>query len=99
MTITGLKVLFVAGFGPVVANADASRNLYVETLQLPLTANAENPDYFHGERLDGVRHFALWPLKSAAESCFGTSVWPADVQFRRRGSNSMSRMLRRPATC
>ena len=34
--------------------------------------------YLHGE-LDGVCHFALWPLASAAESCFGTSEWPADV--------------------
>ena len=25
------------------------------------------------------RHFALWPLAEAAQSCFGTNVWPADV--------------------
>src|SRR4029450_4590593 len=36
-------------------------------------------DYYHGERLDGVRHFALWPLALAAESCFGTALWPDRV--------------------
>lgn len=74
-----LKVLFVAGFGPIVADPQPSRALYVETLKLPLTARPEDPNYFHGESLDGVRHFALWPLASAAESCFGTATWPADV--------------------
>ena len=30
-------------------------------------------------RLDGSRHFGLWPLALAAHSCFGTDQWPADV--------------------
>ena len=38
-----------------------------------------DPDYYHGEGIQGVRHFALWPLANAAISCFGTPVWPADV--------------------
>ena len=29
--------------------------------------------------MDGVKAFALWPLSQAAESCFGTTTWPADV--------------------
>jgi len=29
--------------------------------------------------LDGVKHFALWPLAQAAESCFGTDQWPGDL--------------------
>ena len=74
-----LKVLFVAGFGPIVTEPRASQALYVDTLKLPLKAEAADPDYFHGESLDGVRHFALWPLRSAAESCFGTQVWPSHV--------------------
>ena len=36
-------------------------------------------DYLHAEGIDGVRHFALWPLASAAESCFGTAEWPDSV--------------------
>ena len=71
--IVGLKVLLVAGFGPVVRDPHASKAFYVDTLQSPLEA-AHDPDYFHSEKLDGVRHFALWPLALAAESCFGTSI-------------------------
>ena len=77
--IAGLKVLFVAGFGPLVRDPHASQAFYVDTLALPLEARPEAPDYFHGEKLDGVRHFALWPLVLAAESCFGTGIWPDDV--------------------
>src|SRR4051812_20626487 len=38
-----------------------------------------DPQYLHGDKLNGVRHFALWPLARAAESCFGTGVWPEHV--------------------
>jgi catechol 2,3-dioxygenase-like lactoylglutathione lyase family enzyme len=77
--IAGLKVLFVAGFGPLVRDPHASKSFYLDTLGLPLEAMPGNPDYFHGEKLDGVRHFALWPLAQAAQSCFGTNVWPGHV--------------------
>jgi hypothetical protein len=77
--IAGLKVLFVAGFGPLVSDPRASTSFYLDTLKLPLEAMPQDPDYLHGEAIDGVRHFALWPLASAAQSCFGTSVWPAAV--------------------
>jgi hypothetical protein len=76
---TGLKVLFVAGFGPIVRDPKVSRALYLETLGLPLEAMPHDPDYLHGEKLEGVRHFALWPLYSAAEAVFGKKEWPADV--------------------
>jgi hypothetical protein len=74
-----LKVLFVAGFGPIVADPHASRALYLDALKLPLKPQDHDPDYLHAETLDGVRHFALWPLSGAAESCFGTTTWPKDV--------------------
>ena len=77
--LSGLKVLFVAGFGPIVREHVDSKRFYVDTLGLPLQAMDNDPTYFHGETLDGVRHFALWPLKAAAESCFGQSTWPSDV--------------------
>ena len=77
--LSELKVVFVAGFGPIVTDPQASQALYVCTLGLPLQSRPEDPDYFHGETLDGVRHFALWPLESAAQSCFGTEIWPHDV--------------------
>jgi catechol 2,3-dioxygenase-like lactoylglutathione lyase family enzyme len=74
----GLKVLFVAGFGPVPRDPGESRKLYVDTLGLPLEQMPGNPDYWHGEKLAGVKHFAAWPLAQAAQSCFGADVWPAD---------------------
>lgn len=36
-------------------------------------------DYYHTGALEGVKHFALWPLSQAAESCFGTAEWPTDL--------------------
>ena len=76
--ISGLKVVFVAGFGPLVKDPAASNAFYVDALGLPLEQQAGG-GYYHGEKLDGVRHFALWPLSEAAQSCFGADTWPADV--------------------
>ena len=76
--ISGLKVVFVAGFGPLVKDAAASNAFYVDALGLPLEQQAGG-GYYHGEKLDGVRHFALWPLSEAAQSCFGTDAWPPNV--------------------
>ena len=78
---TGLDVLFIAGFGPVPNNVEASKTLYQGALGLPLKGMEGNEDYLvveHGA-LEGAKHFALWPLHQAAESCFGTPHWPADI--------------------
>ena len=72
-----MKVLFVAGFGPVICDQGAGTALYLDALGLPLDA-ADN-GYFHTERLPGVKHFALWPLSQAAQSCFNSDTWPEDV--------------------
>ncbi|MDQ0462461.1 catechol 2,3-dioxygenase-like lactoylglutathione lyase family enzyme [Caulobacter ginsengisoli] len=77
--IAGVNVAFVAGFGPLVKDPKASKAFYLEALGLPLEEMADNPDYCHSEKLDGVRHFALWPLAQAAQSCFGLDAWPADT--------------------
>lgn len=76
-----IGVLFVAGFGPVTTNAEGSRALYVEALGLPLKPYGDNKDYLSTEDgdLKGCRHFALWPLAQAAQSCFGRDDWPADL--------------------
>ncbi len=76
--ISGLKVLFVAGFGPVVKDPAASNAFYMDALGLPLEKQA-GAGYYHAEKLDGVRHFALWPLSQAAQSCFGVDAWPPNV--------------------
>jgi hypothetical protein len=46
-------------------------------LGLPFKEEADG--YLHTGELDGVKHFALWPLAQAAESCFGTDQWPGDL--------------------
>ena len=72
-----MKVMFVAGFGPIVRDREESRRLYADDLGVNL--NAEADGYLHTEALEGVKAFALWPLSQAAESCFGVSEWPERV--------------------
>ena len=74
-----MKVLFVAGFGPVTKEPKKSKSFYVDTLELPMEQRPDNPDYYHTEKLAGVRHFAAWPLNEAAQSCFGRPDWPVGV--------------------
>ncbi len=31
------------------------------------------------ESIEGDKHFALWRLEDAADACFGTKAWPADL--------------------
>lgn len=71
-----MNVLFIAGFGPVVPDMGAAQAFYADALGLPLEGDA---DYLHTSKVDGARHFALWPLSEAARSCFGAERWPADV--------------------
>ncbi len=71
-----MKVLFVAGFGPIAADVKASRSLYQDAFALPFE---EDGDYLHTQAVEGVKHLAVWPLSQAAESCFGTAEWPADL--------------------
>ena len=73
-----IDVLFVAGFGPIVRDPVASRKFYSEALGLPFKEDANG--YLHTGSLKGVKHFALWPLAQAAESCFGTDQWPGNLQ-------------------
>ena len=72
-----MKVLFVAGFGPIAADVESSRRLYEDALGIGF--KVEEGDYRHTEELSGVNAFAVWPLAQAAESCFGVEAWPADV--------------------
>ncbi|REG48543.1 hypothetical protein B0G80_4783 [Paraburkholderia sp. BL6669N2] len=72
--IGNIKILFVAGFGPIVRDADASRELYCESRGIPF--KEESGGYLHTEGLDGAKSFALWPLSQAAQSCFGKEAWP-----------------------
>jgi len=72
-----IKILFIAGFGPIVRDAAASRALYAG--ELGIAFNEEAGGYLHTEALDGAKTFALWPLAQAAQSCFGRDSWPEDI--------------------
>jgi hypothetical protein len=72
-----VKVLFVAGFGPIIREAVASRQLYGEALGIRFKQEAGG--YLHTEALEGVKTFALWPLSQAAQSCFGKDSWPGEI--------------------
>jgi len=76
-TAANVKVLFIAGFGPIVRDTGASRTLYRDLAGIPFTE--ETDGYLHTEAVAGANSFALWPLSQAAQSCFGTDSWPADV--------------------
>ena len=71
-----MNVLFVAGFGPIVQEMDTAQAFYGGALGLPLEGDAT---YLHTAAVDGVKHFALWPLAAAAQSCFGVDAWPNDI--------------------
>jgi catechol 2,3-dioxygenase-like lactoylglutathione lyase family enzyme len=71
-----MEILFVASVAPIAADPPTSQKLYVDALGLPLTGD---DGYVHSEAVDGVKHFGVWPLSQAAQACFGTSEWPADV--------------------
>jgi catechol 2,3-dioxygenase-like lactoylglutathione lyase family enzyme len=78
--LAGVNVLFVSGFGPLVKNPDISRRFYADAIGLPLEPHAAGvAGYYHTEKLQGVKHFALWPLADAAKSCFGKNVWPENL--------------------
>jgi catechol 2,3-dioxygenase-like lactoylglutathione lyase family enzyme len=72
-----MKIAFVAGFGPIVRDLPASPAFSRDALGIAVEEGA--PDYLTTENLGGVRAFAMWPLAHAAESCFGTDAWPAEL--------------------
>jgi catechol 2,3-dioxygenase-like lactoylglutathione lyase family enzyme len=76
-TPKNIDVPFVAGFGPIVRDPAESRKFYCETLGLAFKEDTDG--YLHTGGLEGVKHFALWPLPLAAKSCFGTDEWPGNV--------------------
>ena len=72
-----IRILFIAGFGPIVRDADDSCKLYGRALGISF--QEEKGGYLHTEALNGAKSFALWPLSQAAESCFGSSLWPDNL--------------------
>ena len=72
-----MDIAFISSVSVIAPDPPRSRNLYVTTLGLPLR-QSEGSEYYLSEEITGSKHFGVWPLSEAAESCFGTSAWPED---------------------
>jgi catechol 2,3-dioxygenase-like lactoylglutathione lyase family enzyme len=71
-----VDVQFIASVSVIAPDPATSRHLYLEALGLPL--ERLDGEYFASERIDGSKHFGVWPLAEAARACFGTDAWPPD---------------------
>ena len=75
-----IKILFIAGFDPIVSEPAESRKLYSDVLDISFKKKKEKTtDYFHTETLQNAKTFALWPLSQTAYACFGKDSWPEDI--------------------
>ncbi len=72
-----MNVLFIAGFAPITADPASSVQFYKGAIGLPL--EAVSGDYQASDSIGGCKHFGVWPLADAAQSCFGTSTWPDHI--------------------
>jgi catechol 2,3-dioxygenase-like lactoylglutathione lyase family enzyme len=72
-----MEVQFVTSIAPIVRDRDAAQAFYEGALGLSFEGGAG--DYRYTHRLEGTKHFGLWPLAEAAAACFGTPDWPDDV--------------------
>src|SRR5260221_11458227 len=72
-----MNIRFVSSFSPIVRDVKATHALYRDALGVAF--EGEVGDYVFTEKLDGVKHLGLWPLTEAAQACFGTDEWPADL--------------------
>lgn len=72
-----MKVVFIASIATIARDPVESRKLFIDALGLPLEAQPGD-DYFHSEKIDGSKHFGVWPLRDAAQACFGSPEWPND---------------------
>jgi hypothetical protein len=73
----GTKVLFIAGFGPIDRDVAKSRALYRDSLGIAFKEEAGG--YLYTGALQGAKHFAVWPLSQAAQSCFSSDAWPDNI--------------------
>ncbi len=72
-----MKIEFLSTIAVITPDPAASRELYIDALRLPLASDTGG-EYVHSERIDGCKHFGIWPLSQAAEACFGTTEWPKE---------------------
>jgi len=73
-----MDIRFVAGFAAITSDPARAKLLFRDTLGLPLHPPASEPesDYISSDDVPGAKHFGVWPLSEAAQSCFGNETWP-----------------------
>ncbi len=72
-----MDVQFVASVAPIVRDAEAARAFYGDALGLSFEGG--DGTYVFTQKLDGTKHFGLWPLSEAAVACFGTAEWRSEI--------------------
>jgi catechol 2,3-dioxygenase-like lactoylglutathione lyase family enzyme len=72
-----VDIQFIASVNMIAPDPAESQKLYIDALGLPLVSR-EGHEYAHSEAIEGSTHFGVWPLRQAAEACFGTPEWRSD---------------------
>lgn len=72
-----MEVQFLTSIAPIVRDSEVSRSFYADALNLRF--EHQEGEYLFTHELEGAKHFGLWPLSEAANSCFGTTEWPAGI--------------------
>jgi catechol 2,3-dioxygenase-like lactoylglutathione lyase family enzyme len=71
-----LNIIAIAGFAVITEDVAASRALYQDRFGLPFKVK---DGYHYVDGFDGAKHFGIWPLAAAAQSCFGMTEWPEHI--------------------
>ena len=73
-----MDIQMIASVAVISVDPGADRALFVDTMGLPLHGPESVPDsaYVFSDEIPGAKHFGVWPLDEAAESCFGSAGWP-----------------------
>ena len=71
-----IDVKFISSIAIITRDPRQSRALYVDALKLPLQPPDPSDDYVFTDKVDGAKHFGVWPLTQVAQACFGDSEWP-----------------------
>jgi hypothetical protein len=72
-----MNILFISGVS-LISNGAQTKQLLINACGLPLEPHAADSDYVYSEKIEGSKHFGIWPLAQAAEACFGRSTWPKE---------------------
>jgi catechol 2,3-dioxygenase-like lactoylglutathione lyase family enzyme len=71
-----IKILCIAGFATITEDPASSAALYQDMLGLSFRVQT---NYLFTDNLEGAKHFGIWPLQMAAQSCFGSDIWPTHI--------------------